>query len=126
MHLLTSHEGVKQLLPDIPMTDDYKKLEMRQHNMGKDQVSINEGRTVCISLDFSMWCNALRGESLEPVSQCLDELLGTDPLFKDAHHSFENSITTTRREQMFQTLPSLSAEAGGRLEGRTIWIRLKL
>ena len=42
-------KGVKQLFPDITTTDDYKKLEMRKHNMGKDQVSINEGRTVCIS-----------------------------------------------------------------------------
>ena len=53
-------KGLKPLFPDITMTDDYKKLEMRKHNMGRDQVSVSEGRTVRISLDFSKWCNSLR------------------------------------------------------------------
>ena len=40
-------KGVKQLFPDITMTNDYKKLEMRKHNMGKDQ-SVKEEQ--CASL----------------------------------------------------------------------------
>ncbi|UHK03170.1 MAG: RNA-dependent RNA polymerase [Hangzhou rhabdovirus 2] len=80
------------LFPEITMSDGYREEELKKQKLSSRQGKHKNYVSICLSMDFSSWANAMRGLALNPLLESLDQLLGYKELFKNIHKNFETSI----------------------------------
>ncbi|KAI2811676.1 hypothetical protein BLOT_002854 [Blomia tropicalis] len=93
--VLTEHMLAHDILPFFPqitMTNSLTQLQKRICNIMNDMSNQSDNSSIVIfNIDFEKWNLNMRGELVDPVFKCLDDLYGYKRVFQLTHYIFSHS-----------------------------------